>query len=259
MESSKISNNTAETIERDTETEKKLTKAFSDHIFKAIVLLLYFHEDQYINYLNDSVNAYIDFIEQHNIIEKVDNVKIPIETNKQLKLWIEYPAVDDNKDIKYHVKGKILFSELNQPRIYIKVMTDKISPIKISATQDWLYLAETIMDHHEVTDKEKRKKLGREGWNYKHSVNEAAVKPDVKVEEKIKEEIKEEKIKEEKIKEKIEEEKVESTKEENIKITQASINKMKVTELKKYLKDNNLSCVGKKDELKNRLLHHYKY
>lgn len=271
MDSSTVSDaNTNDIInERDIDTEKKLTKAFSEHIFKAILLLLYLQEDQYINYLNESVNAYIDFIEQHKIVEKTKDVKIVVETNKQLRIWIEYPKENDSKDIKYHVKGKILFSEINQPRIYIKIMNDEKNPVKISATQDWLYLAETIMDHCDVTDKEKRKKLGREGWKYKYSVNEDAVKPesientteDTKVEENKIEDTKIEKVDETKVAEtKINENKLEENKKtesNNSKVTKASIDKMKVPELKKYLKDNNLSCLGKKDELKQRLIQHY--
>lgn len=247
MSSLEVDNNNNR--ESNIDTEKKLTKAFSEHIFKAIVLLLYLQEDKYINYLNDSVNAYVDFIEQHNIVEKTVDTQIMIETNKQLRLWIEYPKDDTNKDLKYIVKGNILFSEMNQPQIYIKIMHDEKNLVKISAAEDWLCLAETIMNHSEVTDKEKRCKLGREGWKYKYLINEDAIKPTLEENN-----ITENKTDVYKIDENKTDVEIDSN---NCTLTKDSIYKMKVPELKKYLKDNNLSCVGKKGELKQRLLEYY--
>lgn len=261
MESS-LAADDIEIRENDIDTKRKLTKAFSEHIFKAIILLLYLQEDKYINYLNDSVNAYIDFIEQHKIIEKTLDVKITVETNKQLRLWIEYPKDNDNKDLKYIVRGKILFSEVNQPPIYIKIINNEKNPVRVSATQDWLYLAETMMGHSDMVNKEKRRKLGREGWKYKYLINEDAIKPE-SLDESEDNDIIENKVEKNNIEEiecikpLIEENK--RTESSNYKITKASIDKMKVPELKKYLKDNNLSCLGKKDELKQRLLKHYNH
>ncbi len=250
-------------------TGEDLKNVICDRIFKSLILFLYYHEDKYRNFLEETIDTYMKFmIEYEGEIYAKNEKRFPVELNRKIKLWIYYPNEDDSDKILYHIRGKIIFSELNQPRIYGLITKDY--PLRIYPTEDWLELAESIMDHDDITNDEERKKLGKEGWRlkfgrkgYKNNQQE-----DLKKEEDSKNKKDSEKKDDdfekkdddfEKKDDDFEKKDDDSSKEEkNNIITKEIIYAMKLPELKGEAKKVGLNIYGKKSDIQKKLLEYYK-
>jgi hypothetical protein len=235
-------------------TGEDLKNVLCDRIFKSLILFLYYNDDKYRDFLEETIDTYMKFmIEYEGEIYTKNSKRFPVELNKKIKLWIYYPDEDDQDKILYHIRGKIIFSELNQPRIYGLITND--NPLRIYPTEDWLELAESIMDHDDITNEIEKKKLGREGWRSKFS------KKNLKINQ-------EEKKQEEKNRSddscKMDESnknndlcKTDSSEIPNI-ITKDKISMMKLKELKSEAKKVGLNIYGKKGEIQQKLIEYYK-
>ncbi len=241
---------------------EELKALICDRIFKLLILYLYYNEDQYRDYLQETIETYNQLLSEYEgEIYSRNNKRFSIELNKKLELWLYYPDNEDNEQILYHIRGKIIFSELNQPRIYGLISKD--NSLRLYPTEPWLDLAENIMDHKDNKNDEEKKKLGKEGWRSKYGKRTLK---SLQEEQKI--------IEEKNLQNNMEEMKSTNNNDKNFSITNTNTNleelketsvlskdeiiKMKLPELKIESKKRGLSIYGKKNELQKNLLEFYK-
>jgi hypothetical protein len=150
------------------------TDIISERIFKGILLYLYFQEFRYIELVYDSIIELIDIknCNKYDTDESDYSKIIPVEINSRIKLWIDFPTKTDADIIKCHIRGEILFSELNHSLIYGIIYNNSKSlflnenelPLKLYPTQDWLLLSESVMEHNTLVDEDKKERCGLQAW-----------------------------------------------------------------------------------------------